>query len=132
MATISEVARLLSVRADALKFGGPAPELVQGRLAMVGLLKGAVVEVQTGEPVVQQALHSALPVALLTLVLVYASMVPILKGARSEPFGAHLQAVLRLSIDLMRVHASRFEVMHSCWQAPSRRERRSQTGGRRC
>lgn len=56
---------------------------------MVGFLTGAAVEVQTAEPLAQQALHmSPLTIAALLLV-VYASLIPILKGVKNEAFGAH-------------------------------------------
>eukprot|EP00879_Flechtneria_rotunda_P026764 GHRR01028588.1.p2 GENE.GHRR01028588.1~~GHRR01028588.1.p2 ORF type:complete len:153 (+),score=54.81 GHRR01028588.1:789-1247(+) len=73
--------------ADVMKFNGPGPELINGRLAMLGILAAARNETQTGFTVVQQVQHaSVLDVAVL-LVTVYASLVPLLKGARHEAFG---------------------------------------------
>ncbi|KAG2435618.1 hypothetical protein HXX76_006821 [Chlamydomonas incerta] len=71
-----------------MKFNGPAPELINGRLAMIGLVAGAWEEANgAGQTLAQQA--AALPLAELLLlgVWVYASLVPILKGAKMEAFG---------------------------------------------
>ena len=37
-----------------MKFNGPAPEIINSRLAMVGFVAGAVRETHTGEPLLQQ------------------------------------------------------------------------------
>lgn len=73
-----------------MKFNGPAPELINGRLAMIGILAVANNEIQTEQTVLQQALTASPWVYLLLLVWVYASMVPLLKGARHEAFGRFL------------------------------------------
>jgi Chlorophyll A-B binding protein len=64
-----------------------APELVNGRLAMVGMLVAARNEVLTGQTVMQQFASAPLLSYLAFGVLVYASLVPMLKGARHEAFG---------------------------------------------
>lgn len=74
--------------ADAMKFNGPAPEAVNGRLAMIGFVAGAITEFQTGVPLEQQALTTGPPTFVIAALIVYASLVPILKAAKSEPFGA--------------------------------------------
>lgn len=73
-----------------MKFNGPAPELINGRLAMIGILAVANNEIQTEQTVLQQALTASPWVYILLLVWVYASMVPLLKGARHEAFGRFL------------------------------------------
>lgn len=81
---------LLSLTAfvpDALKFNGPAPELVNGRLAMVGLVGAAIGESQTGATVLNQLTHVSLGTCVALAVWVYASLVPILKGVKQEAFG---------------------------------------------
>lgn len=70
-----------------MKFNGPAPELINGRLAMIGILAAANNEIQTGQTVLQQALTASPWVYVMLLVWIYASLVPITKGARHEPFG---------------------------------------------
>lgn len=73
--------------ADVLKFNGPGPELINGRLAMLGFLAVAQGEVHTGNTVLQQALTTPVWVYAGLLLWVYASLVPMLKGARHEAFG---------------------------------------------
>lgn len=72
---------------DAFKFNGPAPELIQGRLAMVGFLLGASKESETGLTLMQQATQLGVPQILGLLLIVVASLQPITKAAKSEPFG---------------------------------------------
>ncbi|GLC47959.1 hypothetical protein PLESTB_000043900 [Pleodorina starrii] len=72
---------------DALKFNGPAPELINGRLAMIGMVAGAWEEAHSGLTLAQQAAQLPLSELLLLAVWVYASLVPILKGAKMEAFG---------------------------------------------
>ncbi|KAK9815345.1 hypothetical protein WJX72_002100 [[Myrmecia] bisecta] len=72
---------------DAMKFHGPAPETVNSRLAMLGFLIGAMTEARTGQTLLQQASTLTVPAVVLLVLTIYASMVPILKGAKSEPFG---------------------------------------------
>ncbi|GAX74356.1 hypothetical protein CEUSTIGMA_g1805.t1 [Chlamydomonas eustigma] len=73
---------------DAMKFNGPAPELINGRLAMVGLLAAAQREMECGELALSQLQHISLGTCALLLVgVVYASLVPITKGVKQEAFG---------------------------------------------
>lgn len=71
-----------------MRFSGPAPELINGRLAMVGFVAGAAAEVSSGLSLEQQALSAGPGTFLLAALIVYASLAPILKAAKSEPFGA--------------------------------------------
>uniref|UniRef100_A0A7S3VM31 Uncharacterized protein n=1 Tax=Dunaliella tertiolecta TaxID=3047 RepID=A0A7S3VM31_DUNTE len=73
---------------DAMKFNGPAPELINGRLAMVGFLNGAIYEAQHGDALIQQLTAMPFNVAAIVLLWIYASMVPITKGVvNNEAFG---------------------------------------------
>lgn len=72
---------------DAMKFSGPAPELINGRLAMIGILAAAKHEAETGATVLQQALQASPWLYAVLGLWVYASMVPIFKGVRHEAFG---------------------------------------------
>lgn len=72
---------------NALSFNGPAPELVNCRLAMIGIVWGAYTEFQTGELMISQAQHVSLPAILMCLLFTYATMVPVMHSARMEPFG---------------------------------------------
>jgi hypothetical protein len=82
---------MLYAAADAMKFNGPAPELVNGRLAMIGILAAARQEIDTGATVLQQALQASPWLYAVLGLWVYASMVPILKGVRHEAFGESFQ-----------------------------------------
>ena len=70
-----------------MKFNGPAPELINGRLAMIGFLAAASNELQSGSTVLQQALSASPWMYVMLGVWVYASLVPMFKGARHEAFG---------------------------------------------
>lgn len=72
---------------DVMRFNGAAPELVNGRLAMVGLLTAAHTEMATGQTVMQQFASAPVWQYLAFGVIVYASLVPMMKGARHEAFG---------------------------------------------
>jgi hypothetical protein len=76
-----------SAATDAMKFNGPGPELINGRLAMIGILAAAKQEVDTGATVLQQALQASPWLYAVLGLWVYASLVPILKGVRHEAFG---------------------------------------------
>lgn len=54
---------------------------------MVGLLQIASLEQSTGQDAVYLLTHPALQQLLLDALIVYASMVPVMKGAKLEPFG---------------------------------------------
>lgn len=70
-----------------LRFNGPGPELINGRLAMLAMVTVPRAEIDSGATVLQQALSAPWWVYAGLLVWVYASMVPLLKGARHEAFG---------------------------------------------
>eukprot|EP00775_Hariotina_reticulata_P002726 gene2726-3023_t len=70
-----------------MKFNGAAPELVNGRLAMIGIIAAANNEVQTSQTVLQQVQAAPLWLWGVLLMWVWASLVPISKGARHEAFG---------------------------------------------
>eukprot|EP00884_Botryococcus_braunii_P006256 jgi/Botrbrau1/15631/Bobra.4_1s0016.1 len=71
---------------DAMKFNA-APEIINGRLAMVGIVLGALEESKAGLTIVQQAQTRTIEILVVSMVIVYASLVPILNGAMREPFG---------------------------------------------
>eukprot|EP00798_Chlamydomonas_sp_ICE-L_P024927 gene24927-10578_t len=72
---------------DAMKFNGPAPELINGRLAMLGFVMAAYKENETGELMASQLEHLSIGVCLQLAFLVWASLVPITKGVKNEAFG---------------------------------------------
>lgn len=62
-------------------------ELVNARLAMIGIVWGGLQEFKTGETMLSQAQNMSLPAIIVCLLFVYASMVPVMHSARMEPFG---------------------------------------------
>ena len=54
---------------------------------MVGILEAAVNESKYSETVVQQVQHFPVQIMILTILVVYSSLIPVLKGAKSEAFG---------------------------------------------
>lgn len=71
---------------DAMKVFGPAPERINSRLAMFMFIPTALREMETGETVLQQFTNPSLKYILLCGLIVWASMIPILKGAKDEDF----------------------------------------------
>lgn len=72
-----------------MKFSGPAPEIINGRAAMVGFLASAANEFRTGATIEQQVSADPVPVAVFVLLFTYATLVPIMKGCKNEAFGEH-------------------------------------------
>lgn len=57
------------------------------RLAMIGILIAAANETKYSETVLQQFQHTPFRTLVFTAIVVYSSLTPILKGAKSEAFG---------------------------------------------
>lgn len=72
---------------DAMKVFGPAPERINARLAMITFIPMVLREMETSETILQQFANPDYRIVALCLVTIYASMVPILKGAKDEDFG---------------------------------------------
>lgn len=71
-----------------MAFGGPAPERINGRLAMIGFLGGFVAEIFTGKSIGEQFMHYPGPVLLSGMFIAYGSILPIVYGSNmSEAFG---------------------------------------------
>ncbi|RZC60375.1 hypothetical protein C5167_022125 [Papaver somniferum] len=70
---------------DLLAFGGPAPERINGRLAMIGFVTAMGVELAKGTDVAAQLADGGLPWFLYTCVLLsVASLVPLAQGVSVE------------------------------------------------
>ncbi|KFK23555.1 hypothetical protein AALP_AAs41881U000100 [Arabis alpina] len=70
---------------DLLAFSGPAPERINGRLAMVGFVAAIAVELSKGENVFAQISDGGVGWFLgTTALLTLASMVPLFQGIRAE------------------------------------------------
>ncbi|XP_024996991.1 early light-induced protein 1, chloroplastic-like [Cynara cardunculus var. scolymus] len=66
---------------DVLAFSGPAPERINGRLAMIGFVATMAVELSSGQDVFTQISNGGVTVFVVTsVVLSVASLVPLLKG----------------------------------------------------
>ena len=63
-----------------VSFAVAAPEVINCRLAMLGFVAAVAVEAATGRNVIQQAQAAPLPIALISLTFVVASLVPIVRG----------------------------------------------------
>ncbi|KAJ0254777.1 Early light-induced protein 1 [Hirschfeldia incana] len=70
---------------DLLAFSGPAPERINGRLAMVGFVAALAVELSKGENVLAQISDGGVSWFLgTTAILTLASLVPLFKGITAE------------------------------------------------
>ncbi|QCE08290.1 early light-induced protein, chloroplastic [Vigna unguiculata] len=70
---------------DVLAFSGPAPERINGRLAMIGFVAAMAVEVAKGQGVFEQISNGGIPWFLGTsVVLTLASLVPLFQGVSVE------------------------------------------------
>ncbi|KAI8011505.1 hypothetical protein LOK49_LG06G02962 [Camellia lanceoleosa] len=70
---------------DVLAFSGPAPERINGRLAMIGFVAAMAVELSNGEDVFAQISNGGVPWFVGTsIVLTLASLVPLFKGVSVE------------------------------------------------
>ncbi|KAJ9536963.1 hypothetical protein OSB04_029696 [Centaurea solstitialis] len=66
---------------DVLAFSGPAPERINGRLAMIGFVSAMVVELSSGQDVFAQISNGGVTAFVATSVLLsMASLVPLFKG----------------------------------------------------
>ncbi|KAG5560213.1 hypothetical protein RHGRI_003488 [Rhododendron griersonianum] len=76
---------------DVFAFSGPAPERINGRLAMIGFVAAIAVELSKGEDVFAQISNGGIPWFVLTTgVLSAASLIPLFSGvtveSKSRPF----------------------------------------------
>ncbi|XP_059447686.1 early light-induced protein, chloroplastic-like [Corylus avellana] len=70
---------------DLFAFSGPAPERINGRLAMVGFVSAMAVELYRGQDVFAQISNGGIPWFVgTTIVLSFASLIPLFKGVSVE------------------------------------------------
>ncbi|PIM98908.1 hypothetical protein CDL12_28603 [Handroanthus impetiginosus] len=70
---------------DVLAFSGPAPERINGRLAMIGFVAAMGVEIANGQDIFSQVQNGGLPWFLGTSALLsLASLIPMFKGVTAE------------------------------------------------
>jgi hypothetical protein len=68
--------------ADIMKFTGPAPELINGRLAMFGFFAAMCAEITSQETAFQQFLDAPKAVVGFALLITVASIIPMVKGTK--------------------------------------------------
>ena len=68
-----------------MRFSGPAPEVINGRLAMLGFDLAVLVELLTGDTIFQQVYNEITILVTVTLTVFTASMVPLYRGVRVSP-----------------------------------------------
>lgn len=66
---------------DAMSFAGPAPEVINGRLAMLGFVAGVGAELFTGQPILSQFGSHPVIIAGVFGLFIVASLIPLLSGA---------------------------------------------------
>ncbi|KAJ1423854.1 Chlorophyll A-B binding protein [Sesbania bispinosa] len=70
---------------DVMAFGGPAPERINGRLAMIGFVAAIAMELAKGQGVFEQISDGGIPLFLGTsVVLTLASLIPLFQGVSVE------------------------------------------------
>lgn len=74
--------------ADTMSFAGLAPEIINGRAAMIGMLTAFGAEFATGDTVMAQVHQAPGAVAAAFATVIIASLIPILRGANLKVKGA--------------------------------------------
>ena len=83
---------------EAMAFSGSAPEIINGRLAMLGFVAALGAEFASQETVVQQVAEGPKVLIFGTFLLfTIASLIPILKGAKKEALGPFTPAAEMLN-----------------------------------
>jgi hypothetical protein len=71
-----------------MAFSGPAPEIINGRLAMMGFIAAVGAEIASGEPVLRQWAEEPTGIAAFFLLIIAGSLAPMFLGVqRKESFG---------------------------------------------
>jgi hypothetical protein len=74
--------------AEVMSFNGPAPELVNGRLAMLGFTAAMSAELTSHETFFQQFSDAPGPILAISILLIVASLIPIIRGSSVLDDGA--------------------------------------------
>lgn len=72
---------------DLMAFSGPAPELINGRLAMLAFVAALGAELSTGQTVLTQLAEEPTGVVLAAVAFATASLIPMLASSKREAFG---------------------------------------------
>jgi hypothetical protein len=73
---------------DVMSFAGLAPEIINGRGAMVGMVAALIAEISTGDPVFVQIQRAPLATAAVFGLIIVGSIVPIIRKADLSAKGA--------------------------------------------
>jgi len=65
---------------EAMRFDGPAPELINGRLAMLGAFSGIVAKLVSGASAVDQINIAPGPIAATFALIIAATLIPVVRG----------------------------------------------------
>jgi hypothetical protein len=74
--------------AETMSFAGLAPEIINGRGAMIGMLAAFGAELRTRHPVLEQVADGPVLVAAAFGIIILASVIPIIRGADLNISGA--------------------------------------------
>lgn len=80
MSPLNNLIVTLIACAEIMKFSGPAPELINGRLAMLGFTAAMGAELTSQETFVQQFSDAPVTIIAVSALLVVASLIPIVRG----------------------------------------------------
>jgi len=69
-----------------MAFSGPAPELINGRLAMLAVVAAIGAELSTGESVLRQLASAPATIGLAAALFTVASLIPMFNGSKREAF----------------------------------------------
>jgi hypothetical protein len=72
---------------EVFDFNGSAPEIVNGRLAMLGFVAATGAEVYTGQPIIGQLAEQPIAVGIAFALFIAASLIPLLKRSKVEQAG---------------------------------------------
>eukprot|EP00890_Picochlorum_soloecismus_P005805 jgi/Picsp_1/6225/NSC_03579-R1_early light induced chloroplast precursor len=72
---------------EAMSFSGPAPELINGRLAMIGFISALGAELGSGESVLRQLADEPTGIVLTFILFSAATLIPLLNSTKREAFG---------------------------------------------
>ena len=70
--------------ADVMAFSGPGPEIINGRLAQLGIVAAIGAELATGQPVLQQWSEEPTGIALAFVLVIAGSLIALAGGANSQ------------------------------------------------
>ncbi|PSC76290.1 integral membrane Yip1-family isoform B [Micractinium conductrix] len=82
---------------ELMAFSGPAPELVNGRLAMIGVVAALAAELSSGESVLRQFADEPTGVVLTGLTFIAASLIPLLSSTERKAVGPFTPAAEMLN-----------------------------------